>query len=145
MRFEEIQPLRGVFVLRVWRDGQIVEEHTDPNMIMTAAKDALARLIGGDGAGKTVTKIGFGTNGNGPTPNDTALTSAFVKTVTGHEYPATGQVRFNWRLDTSEANGKGIREFGLITADDAIFARKTRAVIEKADDISLDGSWTIIF
>lgn len=145
MKATEILTLRGSLLVNVRRAGVIVESWRDDNMIMLAARVALAQLIAGDGAGKVITKIGVGTDSNGPTPADTALTSPFIKNLQGHEYPAAGRVQFNWRLETTEANGKIIREFGLITADDALFARKTRAPIEKADDISLDGAWTIIF
>ena len=145
MRFDDTQQLHGDFELHIRRHGEIVAEHIERNTIMTSAKNALARLVAGDGDGRTVTQIGFGTSGDGPSPDDTALTAAFIKPVTRHSYPAAGQVRFDWKLETTEANGKGIREFGLITAGGVLFARKTRAVIEKADDISFEGSWTIIF
>lgn len=145
MRFSETERLRGIFQLRVIRSGQVIEEYLDENLIVNVAKDALARLIGGDGAGKTITKIGFGTSGAGPFPADTALTAAFVKTLSGHSYPVTGQVKFDWSLGTTEGNGLAIKEFGLICSDNTLFARKTRGSIEKADDISLEGSWTIIF
>jgi hypothetical protein len=145
MKIVDMEKVKGMFELRVFRDGQVIEEYSDENMIVNAAKDALARLIGGDGTGKTITGIGFGTNGSGPTPADTALTGAFIKTLSGRSYPQTGQVRFTWSLATTEANGMSVREFGLICSDNTIFARKTRGAIEKANDISLEGSWTIIF
>jgi hypothetical protein len=137
--------LKGMFELRVYRDGALVEEYQDNNMILNAAKYALARLIAGAGSGKVITQIGFGVNGSGPSPDDTALTAAFTKTISGITYPAPGQVKFAWNLATTEANGMTIREFGLICSDATLFARKTRGAIEKAADISLDGSWTIIF
>lgn len=137
--------LRGELLVRVLRDGKVIQTLRDENMIMTVARVALAYLIAGDGAGKVINRIGIGTNGNGPTPDDTALTSAFIKAIASHTYPAAGQVRFNWSIGTGEANGMAIREFGLITTDSTLFARKTRAPIEKGSDISLEGSWTIIF
>jgi len=137
--------LRGMFEVRVYRTGTLVEEYRDNNMILNMAKDALARLIAGAGAGKVISKIGFGANGVGPSPDDTALTAPFAKAVSGITYPVPGQVRFAWTLATTEANGMVIREFGLICSDGTLFARKTRGAIEKAADISLDGSWTIIF
>lgn len=137
--------LKGMIEVRVYRDGALVEEYQDNNMILNMAKDALARLIAGAGAGKVITRIGFGVNGSGPSPDDTALTTPFVKAISGITYPAPGQVRFAWNLATTEANGMTIREFGLICSDSTLFARKTRGAIEKASDISLDGSWTIIF
>lgn len=145
MNIAETISLRGSFAINVRRSGELIESWRDDNMIMLDARDALARLIAGEGAGKVITRIGVGTNGSGPTPDDTALTGAFIKSIQGFEYPAGGRVQFNWRLETAEANGMVIREFGLITADATLFARKTRAPIEKADDISIDGAWTIIF
>jgi len=137
--------MRGEFTLRVFRNGTLIEEQFDPNMIMNVAKDAMARLIGGDGAGKIITDIGFGINGVGPSPNDTTLTSSHVRPITSVSYPAPGRVSFNWTLGTSEANGKAIAELGLICGDGTLFARKTRGAINKEADLSLDGVWTIIF
>jgi hypothetical protein len=145
MKIIDTVGIKGVFELKVYKNGQPTEEYKDENMIMNVAKEALTKLIGGDGSGKTITKIGFGTNAFSPTPADTSLTDAYIKNITSKTYPQVNQVQFNWSLTTSEANGKSIREFGLICSDNTLFARKTRGVIEKSDDISLEGSWTIIF
>lgn len=145
MQFTDKAQLSGSFEIRVFQDGREIEHYRADNMIMSSARDALARLIGGDGAGKVVTKIGVGTNGNGPSPEDTKLTGGYVKNVSGKSYPATGQVAFAFSIGLGEANGKAIREFGLICSDGTLFARKTRGVIEKADDIEIVGTWTINF
>ncbi|MCS7317342.1 MAG: hypothetical protein NZZ41_03345 [Candidatus Dojkabacteria bacterium] len=137
--------LQGVFELKIFKKGILIENYKDKNLIVNTAKEALSKLIAGSGSGKIITKIGFGTNGLGPTPDDTSLTSSFVKNISSYNFPAINQVRFNWTLLDNEANGKQIREFGLICSDNTLFARKTRGVIEKADDISLQGTWTIIF
>lgn len=138
-------PPRGVLHVQVYRHGALIDEFEDDNLIVNGARDALAQLIGGDGAGKTVAQIGFGTSGDGPSPDDAALTGAYVKNLSGRTYPAPGQVEFSWSLATSEANGKAIREFGLICTDGSLFSRKVRGVIEKENDISLSGTWTITF
>ncbi len=52
---------------------------------------------------------------------------------------------FAFTLNTGEANGKTIQEFGLLCSDGTLFARKTRGGIVKADDISIAGTWTIKF
>ena len=145
MRATETLALRGSLLIDVRRSGVLIGRRRDDNMIMLGARDALAHLLAGEGAGKTIARIGLGVNGEGPTPSDLALTEPYIKAISGHGYPAAGQVRFDWRLEEAEANGKIIREFGLIASDGSLFARKTRAPIEKTDDISLDGSWTIIF
>ncbi len=145
MRVTETLALRGSLLIDVRRSGVLIGRRRDDNMIMLGARDALARLLAGEGAGKTIARIGLGVSGEGPAPSDFALTEPYIKTIAGHDYPAAGRVRFDWRLEEEEANGKIIREFGLIASDGSLFARKTRAPIEKTDDISLDGSWTIIF
>lgn len=145
MRLEDAAPLRGSLELHITRAGLEIEHYRDDNMIMSSARDALARLIGGDGAGKVVTKIGVGTNGDGPSPDDTGLTNSYTKTLTSHSYPATGSVVFAFVIGPAEANDKAIREFGLICGDGSLFARKTRGAIEKADDIEITGTWTINF
>ena len=145
MKLHDDAALRGCFEIRILKAGKEIEHYCDPNMIMSSARDALARLIGGDGSGKTVTRIGVGTNGNGPSPADTGLTSAYTKAVSGRNYPATGEVAFAFNIATGEGNGKIIREFGLLCSDGTLFARKTRGAIEKADDIEITGTWTIKF
>lgn len=145
MKVSDTISLRGALAIDVRRGDVLIESWRDDNMIMTAARDALARLVAGDGAGKVITKIGVGTNGGGPTPADVGLTGAFVKPLYGHQYPETGRVSFQWRLEQNEANGMAIKEFGLLTVDGTLFARKARPAIEKAADISIDGLWTIIF
>ena len=74
------------------------------------------------------------------------MTVAYVKLLGGVTYPTTNSVEFAFTLGTSEANGKSIMEFGLFTAGDVLFARKTRAgAIVKDSDLSLAGSWRINF
>ncbi len=149
MILTDTQPLRGDFCLQVWRDtpaGRVLVEQIDErNMIVNGAKNQLARLIGGDPANRHVNRIAFGVGRSPASPNDTALTGAYTKALTATAYPQPGQVRFDWSLSAGEANGKSITEFGLICADGTLFARKARAPIEKDSDLSLTGSWTILF
>ena len=84
MKATEILTLRGSLLVNVRRAGVLVESWRDDNMIMLGARVALAQLIAGDGAGKVITRIGVGTNGKGPTPADTALSSSFIKNLQCH-------------------------------------------------------------
>ena len=145
MKDTEVVTVSGDFKLIIKKGDEIIEEYEEKNMIVDVAKIAMAQLIGGDGSGKVITRIGFGSDGEGPTPADTDISGMYIKNLTSHTYPFNGHVQFNWMLSTSEANNLAIREFGLICADDTLFARKTRQLIQKEDDISLEGSWTIIF
>jgi hypothetical protein len=137
--------LRGEFWMKVYRKGILIEEYSDHNIIVDGARSAIARLLAGDGAGKNINRIAFGISSAAPSPDNTAITGAFVKNLIGYSFPMTGQVLFLWDLSTTEANGKGIFEFGLLCEDDTLFARKTRIKpLEKDLDISVEGRWLII-
>ncbi len=143
---KEKSGLRGVFRLKVWKKGVLIEEVEDDNLIVAGAKQAMTQLLAGQGGGKNLTSIGFGTNGNIPLPEDTALKDAFVKKITKVSFPKMGEVEFSWDLLTTEANGKDIIEFGLLLEDGTLFSRKTRIKpISKDSDIALEGQWVIIF
>lgn len=145
LNFRDSLAMTGDFEIWVFKNGVEIEHYREHNMIMASARDALARLIGGDGSGKVITQIGVGVNQDGPAPEDEKLTDAYVKNVSGCDYPATGEARFSFVIGAGEANGMAIREFGLLCSDGTLFARRTRGVIEKADDIEIAGAWTIKF
>ncbi|WP_020613217.1 hypothetical protein [Sediminispirochaeta bajacaliforniensis] len=142
----EVVPVRGDFRMQVYRGEQLVLEYQDRNLIVDAARSVMARLISGEVSGRSIDRIAFGTNQSTPTPGDTGITSAYMKPVQAFSYPAPGQVEIAWNLLVTEANGMSIGEFGLLTADGALFARKHRTkAIEKESDISIEGQWLIIF
>ncbi len=140
------QPLRGAFSMRVLDSrGKVIESFEDKNMIVDLARMAMAHLVG-DGAGlKVITRFGVGTSSQTASPGDTELTEAYVNDILSHDYPDRGTVRFSWRLNYDEANGKSITEFGLYCADGSLFSRKVRSPIFKASDIAFEGEWSIIF
>jgi hypothetical protein len=146
MHLSDTATLRGAFVCELRRaDGALIERVEEANLIVNGAKDQLARLVGGAGANRHITHIGFGVGTSAASPNNTGLTGAYWKPITSVSYPATGQAAFAWSLSTAEANGLAITEFGLRCADGTLFARKARNPIHKSDDLSLTGTWTIIF
>jgi hypothetical protein len=138
-----------------------IEQFEESNLIVNGARIQMAHLIAGDVDGRSIGYISVGTNGDDPVVDDTEITDDFTKEVDGFEYPANGQVQVNWKLLASEANGKAIREFGLLTEDGTLFARRirTRSIydelgnllyresvpIYKESDISIEGEWIIIF
>lgn len=136
----------GLFLLRVYKNDELIETFEEQNLIVDLSKQVHAKLLGGSVSGQSVTNIGFGTNGTAPASGNTALTGAFTKAVDSVTYPATNQVQFNFSLASGENNGMAILEFGLITAGGTLYARKNRAsALNKASDIALTGSWTISF
>lgn len=153
--------LTGAVQLIVLRNNIITDRYESNNLILTVGKDALAKLLGGNRS-QTITKIGFGTNGTPAVAGDTALTGTFSKVLSAKRYKdytgtwygnaitvTSGQLRCEWFLDNTEANGMSIREFGLLFSDDVLFARYLRPaggspdVILKESDMTLAGSWTI--
>jgi hypothetical protein len=145
-RFVEQTPLKGTLRYTVFKNGTPVERVEESNLIVNGARLQMAHLIAGDAAQRSISRISVGTNGTAPAVADTAITGAFTKEVDGFAYPANGQVQINWKLLVSEANGMAIREFGLLTANGALFARRVRAnPIYKEPDISIEGEWIIIF
>lgn len=146
MKVKEVMSMRGRFNLRVYKRGELVEVYTDRNQIVDGARSQVAHLLGGDNAGRSVAKIAVGTNGRLPAPTDTSITAAFAKPISAVEFPSRGQVKFIWTIGAMEANGKAIREFGLLSEDGTLIARRTRdEALAKDDDIVIDGEWTIVF
>lgn len=137
--------MRGILELKIYRKGVLVEHFIEPQMILNRAKTLMAKAAKNEAAGVYVNRIAFGTSSTPANPSDTALTSAYVKNIGSHTYPATGQIKFDFTLTTLEANGKNIKEFGLMLTDGTLFARKVRGAIEKDEDMSIVGSWTIKF
>jgi len=156
--------LQGELKVRYFdRSGRVVHNVEGPNMIMTVAKATLAKLIGGDTSGKSVTKLALGNDAAVPSPDNATIggivstslisgannvlgiTCAYLKTLAGHTYPAEGRIAFEWALDYGEANGLEIKEYGLVCGDLTMFSRKTRGVVTKSSGLSATGIWTIIF
>ncbi len=136
----------GTLEWRAWRRGVLIEHVIEHNLVVDTSKTCQSRLIGGDVTNKSVTQVGFGTNGTAPVAGNTALTGAYVKALDSHSYPSASSVAFALSLGTGEANGIAILEFGLLAADGTLFARKTRSTaLNKDSDITLSATWTIQF
>jgi hypothetical protein len=132
--------------MRVYRSGVLIEEYEEHNLIVDTARFQMARLTAGDTDGRHITHIAFGTSGTAPAAADTVITGQFARPLIGISFPESGKVQFDWELPVTENNGMAIREFGLLTADGTLFARRARTnPINKESDISIEGHWIIIF
>lgn len=136
---------RGELHVRVLREGRVIEEWRERNLVVTQAHTVVANLLGGM-AQRAITQFGVGTDGTAPAAGNVGLTGAVLRPIAAVTYPAAGQVRFTWYIPTDAAIGMQIREFGLFTQSGLLVARKTRAgAIAKTADISLEGTWTLRF
>jgi hypothetical protein len=148
---DENRTMRGTLKYKVYRhvngEKQIVEDYEDHNLIVNRAREQMAHLIAeGNTANREISKIAFGTNGIEANLVDTTIAGAYIKTVDGYTFPTQTKVQFSWSLGVGEANGKAILEFGLICSDNSLFARRTRNTpINKESDLSIEGTWTVIF
>ena len=144
---DTIGNLKGLFYLEIIcaKTGAILEKYQDNNLVVNGGRAAVVNLLGAATSGKQLTKLSVGTNGTAPVGTDTAITGAFTKLLGTVTYPTISSVKFDFQLGAGDANGIGIREFGLVCTDNTLFARKTRELINKNADIILNGSWTISF
>ena len=142
-----ISPYKGIFSFRIKdRNGLVVYNYSDNNMIVTQSKLALSYLVSeANREDKIITQFGIGTGQTAATPSDTMLENLYIKPLINHDFPEPGRVRFHWALEYGEANGVAISEFGLFCSDGTLFARKVRGTITKEEDLSFEGEWTIVF
>ncbi|GAB4212682.1 MAG: hypothetical protein OHK0012_07400 [Synechococcales cyanobacterium] len=134
--------IQGCLHYRVWRQGWLLEDSCQPNLITDAGLTALPLGWAGDGDG-VVTQIGFGSSPVAPTPEDADLLTPFVKPLTGYG-SNPGAVVLLWDLLPEEANGLAIAEFGLFTEAEVLVARRIRASpLIKTSALYLQGSWTL--
>jgi len=144
---EKADNLKGLFSLEIIcaKTGKIIETYEDHNLVVNGGRTAVMQLLGAGNTSKQLTQLGVGTNGTAPAGSDSALTGSFVKNLGAVTYPTISSVKFDWSLGATEGNGIAINEFGLLCADNTLFARKVRALINKNSDIILNGSWVISF
>jgi len=157
-------PCSGILSVRA-KDltGKEIFAFDDHNMIMTATKETLAHLVGGDVMGKSVSHVALGNKSTTPSPDNNSIGGiltdnlvsgqnlsagvicAYLKSIANHTYPQPGRIMFSWELDYGEANGLVINEYGLVCSDLTMFARKTRGTVTKDNGMHIAGQWTIIF
>lgn len=135
---------KGEVFIQVFEGEKLIDTLHENNLVVTLGKTNLTKLLGGDAAGKPITKIGVGENGAAAVVGDNALQNMFSKALSNVTYPDAQSVLFHFDILNNEANGRTIREFGLLTSDNVLSARKVRgAEIVKTDVIRLVGTWKI--
>lgn len=141
---ESFNEITGRLSIRVIdREGNIVLDDTGQNMIVASGYKAAAEAVSGV-EGAVITKIGVGTNGTPPTVKDTTLANPFITDIRSVEYPTDNVVRFNFTIPYfSPANGMNISEYGLMTKDGRLFARRVREGVAKTPFLMILGEWEI--
>lgn len=139
---DRLDHMRGAVVLKIYRNGILEEEDSDHNLIVTAGRSKLAKLLGGGYTG-AINRVGVGTGSTPAADGDKGLMNAVYIPISSKEY-GEAKVRFNFVIGSSDANGMDIVELGLFFADGTIFSRRVRkSVIGKEDDLQITGYWEI--
>lgn len=139
--------LQGRFTMDLYRHGRLVERTDEPNLVVLGAGRILALLLGTGAAGAGLTQLGVGSDMTLAAFGNTSLIQPFLRPLGAADVSVPGKVTFSFELDSGEANGLAIGEFGLFSAAGVLFARKTRlfALIQKDASVSFTGTWTIDF
>lgn len=141
---EKINPCTGELHLRVLENGKLIHRIDDHNLVVDAGRVRLAELA----AGKSsihITHIGVGSGSVAEEVADTELENQQLFPLTDTNVSGR-DVRFDFIIDTGDANGLAIHEFGLFCSDGVMFSHRVRkGVIEKQDDIQIQGYWILHF
>jgi len=145
---DKIPMSRGRLRINVYRiiEGRKIpiDRFNDHNLIVSSGYQLITFLLAGEPGNHKITKIAVGEDGTAPDASDTDLTNKFTKPIDSYNFLADNIVQFNISIDTGEANGLQIAEFGLFSEDEQLFARKIRLpAIPKDSDIIIEGDWTI--
>lgn len=154
--------LMGVLQVEARRAGEqefsLVSE-PEKNLIVNNASTILRDIMFGDAT--IISKIHFGDmnltkNDNlidvdSPELTDTDLANKLhEKAITKEkgEYAGDPAIKYTVTLERNEFNGSGtqiITEYGLTTASDSLFSRKTKAAVFKDAETELRFTWWIVF
>ena len=112
LQFQDaMAPCKGEFHIDVLKGGRLIDEIHDHNLVVDVGRIRLAELAAGTKENKHITQIGLGSGSETEDASDIALTNQILLplsnvTVTGRD------VRFDFFIDTDEANGLKVHEFG---------------------------------
>ena len=141
---DKIVPCKGEFHVRVLRGGEVIDRIDDHNLVVDAGRIRLAELAAGK-SGAYITHIGLGSGAVAEDVSDTTLADQQLFPLTGATVNGR-DVQFDFFIDTWEANGLAIHEFGLFCSDGQMFSHRVRkGVIEKQNDIQIQGYWILHF
>ena len=149
--FEDSARLHGELHLEIRRGREIIGRYDDHNLIVDAGRHRMAQMAAGEST-SAIAFIGVGESGEEEAAGDTGLLNQQLFPLAAKASDGT-DARFDFLIGPGQGNGMSIREFGLFCADGTMFSRRVRrrksdgepSVIEKEDDISVQGYWVIHF
>jgi hypothetical protein len=145
------------------RDHGVIKHVVDNNLVLTNIADILANLIIGTTTNRFLDYIAIGNVSTATALTDdsigeilttdlvdgenehSAVFTAYRKDITSLSASTPGEAVATFSIGYSEANTLGIREWGLLTTSGVMVARKVTSLITKSSDISIAGTWTLLF
>ena len=142
---------RGEILIKNGVTGEVLIH--EKNLVVNTSREILTLLAGAAQANKEITNVKVGTGTTPASLSDTDLMSAVIisgttyyKAKTATTYPSSTSVKFEFELNSTEANDNLLTEFGLFDDDDTLFSRVVTAGTWKdATVTSLLIYWTISF
>lgn len=133
--------IKGKLTLNIFKDGELIETMVDDNLIVNAGQSWVMDLLKNN-TSLYVNKIRIGSSSTAPAVTNTGVTGFspdFTKNITAI---VTGNVcSYNFTIDTTEANGNTIAEYGLLLDNNTMIARVVKTPIPKNSSISIEGNW----
>lgn len=152
---DRAESVKGEFAIGIYRQGRLVREWSDHNLVVLSGRHRLAEMAAGKSTSH-ITYIGVGSGREKEKDADTSLTEQQLFPVA--ESTVTDQdARFDFVIGEDQANGLSIREFGLFCTDETMFSHRVRIhvdedtkeekvlTIDKESDIEIRGYWIIHF
>lgn len=148
---ENIKLTGNVHVRLFGPDGQLKQEHSDHNLVVTVGKTYLAAwLAAASQAGEFMTWVGLGTGTTGPASGDTALETEFSGGGYSRSDGTLSSASNVWTNTATFGPGNGtgaVTEAGLFSASTSgtMFARQVFAAYNKAAGDTMVVVWSVTF
>jgi hypothetical protein len=117
------------------------------NQITSGMREVIFNALSlGEIASNPITRIGIGSGSTPASNSDSALETPILEKNILDISRSDNQLTFLFEeVGYEEANGETIREYGLLTYDNTLVARKLDVPVEKTNLKKLELSWVITF
>ena len=139
---ETMNNYKGTLTLLIRKNGKVIEEIKEHNLIVDSGKVRLAQLLAGQSTA-AIKYVGIGSGEDQALATDTQLKDQQLIPITETSIVGT-TAHFDFFIGTGVADGAIIHEFGLFCADETMFSHRVRTgKIEKEADMEIKGYWEI--
>lgn len=126
MKILENLNLSGQLFVDVFKEGNLSFSYKSPNTIVNSGKELICKLlVGNDQPNKVINRYGVGNSTIDTSSDmiDLQGSTLFKGSIYDYTFPAYNQVKINFQVEASQANGLYVKEFGLFSSDGTLFNR----------------------